>query len=96
MVLNPYYRFRLKRGVKIRQVGWLSAACLLTRRDILEEVGLFDEINIKQCADTELPVRANFKFGYQLFVCYDAIIFSHLGDKTNINSKNYEIQPIQL
>ncbi len=56
---------------------------------VFREVGLYDEWHIKQCADTELPVRANFKFGYPLFVSYDAVVFSHVREKENINLKAY-------
>lgn len=77
MVLNPYYKFRLKRGVKIRQVGWLSAACLLTRRDILEEVGLFDEKFFLYFEDIDLCIRIREK-GYSLEYFPQARV-DHLG-----------------
>ncbi len=64
-VLNPYYRFCLKGRAKKRQVGWLSAACLLTRKDILEEVGLFDENFFLYFEDIDLCRRIHKK-GYVL------------------------------
>jgi GT2 family glycosyltransferase len=77
MVLNPYYKFRLKRGVKKRRVGWLSAACLLTRKDILEEVGLFDEKYFLYFEDIDLCARMRKK-GYVLEYLPEARVY-HLG-----------------
>lgn len=77
MVLNHYYRFRLKRGAKKRQVGWLSAACLLTRKDILEAVGLFDEKFFLYFEDIDLCVRIGEK-GYVLEYLPQARVY-HLG-----------------
>lgn len=42
-LLNPYFRRKLKEMQKKREVAWLSGACILTRKRVLEEVGLFDE-----------------------------------------------------
>jgi GT2 family glycosyltransferase len=76
-LLNPYYRFRLRRNAKKRQVGWLSAACLLTRRDILEEVGSFDENFFLYFEDIDLCVRIRDK-EYILEYCPEVEVF-HLG-----------------
>ena len=73
-VLNPYYRFRLKGRAKKRQVGWLSAACLLTRKDILEEVGLFDENFFLYFEDIDLCRRIHKK-GYVLEYFPQARVF---------------------
>lgn len=40
---NLYYAKKLRSDSKVRNVGWLSAACLLARRKALEEAGCFDE-----------------------------------------------------
>jgi len=77
MVLNPFYRIRLERGVKKRQVGWLSAACLLTRKDILEEVELFDENFFLYFEDIDLCMRIGKK-SYVLEYLPQARVY-HLG-----------------
>ncbi len=43
VLLNPYYRFVLRFSKRVREVGWLSGACLLARRQAVEAAGLFDE-----------------------------------------------------
>lgn len=40
---NLYNAKKLRSDSKARDVGWLSAACLLARRKALEEAGCFDE-----------------------------------------------------
>lgn len=73
-------------------VSILTGRGTLYPSQVFREVGLFDDQNIVQCADTELPIRANFKFGYRLIVCYGAIVYSYIGKGEDINSKeNYEL-----
>jgi GT2 family glycosyltransferase len=43
LVLNPFYKRVLPRRDAPREVGWLSAACLLARMDAVRGVGGFDE-----------------------------------------------------
>lgn len=76
-LLNPFFRFQLKRSAKKRRVGWLSAACLLTRRDILEEAGSFDENFFLYFEDIDLCVRIRKK-GYDLEYFPQVQVF-HLG-----------------
>ncbi len=42
-LLNPWWKRRLRRAVKPRDAAWLSAACLLVRREAVERVHGFDE-----------------------------------------------------
>jgi GT2 family glycosyltransferase len=41
--LNPFYKRVLPRRTSPRPVGWLSAACLLVRKDAVRGIGGFDE-----------------------------------------------------
>lgn len=62
---NLYYKNALKFRRKTREVGWLSGAFLLTRRQVLAEVGLFDENFFLYFEDIDLCRRIK-KRGYRL------------------------------
>lgn len=66
LLLNPYFTRKLKKDKKRREVGWLSAACLLTRRKVLEETGPFDERFFLYFEDIDLCYRIREK-GWKLF-----------------------------
>jgi len=59
--LNFYYKLILKNDKKNREVNWLSGACLLTKRNILKEVGLFDENFFLYFEDIDLCLRIKEK-----------------------------------
>ncbi len=54
---NLYYAKKLRSDSKVRDVGWLSAACLLARRKALEEAGCFDENYFLYFEDIDLCYR---------------------------------------
>jgi len=70
-------------------VSKLTGRGTLFPSEMFRKVGLYDEAHFKQCGDPELPSRANLKFGYPLFVSYDAVLSSHVGDKTGINDREH-------
>lgn len=72
----------------ITEVSILTGRGSLYPIKVFREVGFFDDQHIIQCADTELPIRANLKYGYKLFVCYGAVVISHVDETENINSKD--------
>jgi GT2 family glycosyltransferase len=71
----------------IVEVDRLTGRGTLFPSQVFREAGLYDEDHFKQCGDTELPVRANFKYGYPLLVSYDAVVTSYPGNKKSINDK---------
>jgi hypothetical protein len=79
--LNPYYKLLLKIVQKKREVGWLSGACLIVRRDILDEVGLFDENFFLYFEDIDLCFRIK-KRGWKLVYFPQAKIFHEGGVTT--------------
>ena len=64
-VLNPLFKRRLPRMTERREVGWLSAAFLLTRRDVFEKAGCFDERFFIFFEDIDLCYRIR-ENGYRL------------------------------
>jgi len=56
---------------------------------VFNNVGLYDEEHFKQCGDSDLPLRAKFKGGYRLFVCYDAVVISHPRNDQHVNEREY-------
>jgi hypothetical protein len=79
-VLNPYFRRALKRKPKSRSVGWLSAACLLCRREAFEGAGGFDERFFIYFEDIDLCLRM-IRAGWNLLFVPQARIF-HAGGVT--------------
>jgi hypothetical protein len=81
--LNHFYRIWLRLSLKPRTVGWLSAACLLLRHRVLQEVGFFDENFFLYFEDIDLCVRIR-KLGYDLLFQPQARVF-HVGGATTTN-----------
>jgi GT2 family glycosyltransferase len=77
IILNPYYRIALRHSRRSRAVGWLSAACLLTRRTALEATGLFDEGFFLYFEDIDLCRRISEK-GFTLMFL-PVVRFYHVG-----------------
>jgi len=77
IILNPYHRIALRHSRRARAVGWLSAACLLTRRTAVEAAGLFDEVFFLYFEDIDLCRRISDK-GFKL-IFLPAVRISHIG-----------------
>ncbi len=66
--LNPYSRRRLGKFRKVKEVGWVSGACCLARREALEKVGGFDEDFFLYFEDIDLCARMRKRGWKTLFV----------------------------
>jgi len=80
LVSNPYYKFALKWSRKKRNVGWLSAACLLVRRTALLDAAGFDEDFFIYFEDIDLCLRIK-KAGWTLVYLPQARVL-HVGGAT--------------
>ncbi len=59
------------------RVDWLAGASVMMRQDVLDEIGLFDEIFFLYFEETDLCLRAA-KAGYQVMFLADSTV-THLG-----------------
>jgi GT2 family glycosyltransferase len=94
---NGYYRLILKISQREREVGWLSAACLLVRRQALEEAGFFDENFFLYFEDIDLCFRVK-KRGWKLIYLPAARVF-HAGGTTTTTKRlqsRYEYRRSQI
>jgi GT2 family glycosyltransferase len=66
-LLNPFHKHVRPRGSGPRPVGWLSAACLLARKDAVREIGGFDEKFFLYFEDIDLCRRLAARGGRLLF-----------------------------
>jgi N-acetylglucosaminyl-diphospho-decaprenol L-rhamnosyltransferase len=76
-VFNPFFRFALRLSRKVREVGWLSGACLLVRRNAVEAAGLFDEDFFLYFEDIDLCQRIKER-GFKL-IFFPAVRVVHTG-----------------
>jgi len=89
--LNPYYRLKLKRDQGRKKVGWLSGACLLVRREVLREVGLFDEKFFLYFEDIDLCLRIK-QTGGQLIYLPRARVFHAGGMSTSLDKASSRLE----
>jgi len=95
--LNPFYIFRLKNVRRKKEVGWLSAACFMIRREVLEDVGLFDENFFLYFEDIDLCYRIR-KEGWNLLFFPQVRVFHRGGASTGQDkiSSRFEYRRSQL
>jgi GT2 family glycosyltransferase len=79
-VLNPRHKRALRKRRPEREVGWLSAACLLCRREAFEQAGGFDERFFLYFEDIDLCFRIR-KAGWKLLFV-PAVEVGHEGGAT--------------
>jgi GT2 family glycosyltransferase len=89
-ILNPYYKLVLKFSHRSREVGWVGGACLLTRRSVLEEVGLFEEKFFLFFEDIDLCLRIKKK-GYKI-IFFPRVRVFHVGAVTTSASSTRRLQ----
>jgi len=78
----------------IKEVEWVSGASLLTKRAILEDIGLMDEEMFMYREDMELCYRAR-KSGYKVVYFSNAEIY-HYGGASSAKAKEIELEENRL
>jgi len=69
------------------EVDWVSGACLMVRKKVLEEVGLLDEKFFMYWEDADLCFRIKHK-GWRIFCTPEAKVIHYEGKSTNRKSSN--------
>lgn len=80
LILNPFYKRALRSRAVPRSVGWLSAACLLARMDMIRRIGGFDERFFLYFEDIDLCRRLAAAGGRLIFEPRAAVV--HEGGAT--------------
>jgi GT2 family glycosyltransferase len=65
-----------------RQVDWLSACCLLARREMLETVGPMDEDYFMYFEDVDWSLRTA-RAGWEVWYCPEAVVLHEAGRSTD-------------
>ncbi len=94
--LNAYYRRRLRRVRRLRDVGWVSGACLLARWEALEQAGGFDEDFFLYFEDIDLCVRMRERGWKVLFVPQAEVVHLGGGATSAFAPSRYEYRRSQL
>ncbi|TPV95052.1 MAG: glycosyltransferase family 2 protein [Myxococcales bacterium FL481] len=71
------------------QVDWVSGACVIVRREVLEQVGLLDETFFLYYEETDWMLRAK-RLGWEIWHVPAAKVVHFVGHATNIRSRNDE------
>ena len=87
LFLNRLTKCKLRKNPQKRNVQWLSGACFISRRDVLERVGMFDERFFLYFEDIDLCTRMR-KSGWRLVYLPEAKVFHQGGASTELKKLN--------
>jgi GT2 family glycosyltransferase len=63
------------------EVDWVSGSCLLTKREVFENIGLLDEVFFMYVEDVDFCYRAK-KAGFSVYYFSHAEVIHHIGRST--------------
>ncbi len=94
---NLYYKLKLKHFSLKKEVGWLSGACLMVRKSILDDIGYFDEQFFLYFEDIDLCYRIREE-GWKIYYFPRAKVFHEGGASTSLLnfSFRYEYRKSQI
>lgn len=70
----------------VHEVDFVVGAAMLLRREVIDQVGLFDELFFMYAEETDLQLRIK-KAGWQIMLCPEAIV-THLGGQSSEGTKD--------
>jgi GT2 family glycosyltransferase len=88
---NRYLASRRHQSDKPFEVDWVSGACLMARKNILEQVGLLDEQFFMYWEDADLCYRIKQK-GWRIYCVPGAIVVHHEGKSSEAKSFRLIVQ----
>lgn len=71
-----------------------NAAAAIYRREIFNEIGLFDELHFAYLEDVDIGYRAKL-YGYDNIYCPDAVVY-HVGSGTSADGEKYSAFKVRL
>ncbi len=89
--LSQKYLLKEKDHSQIQEVDWVSGSCLLTRREMLEKIGLLDERFYLYVEDVDLCYRAK-KSGFSVFYFPQVVVIHHIGKSTQKKKINMLVE----
>lgn len=97
IIFNSYWRAKLKLVKRRKEAGWLSAACLLSWRELLKDLGGFDLNYFLYFEDIDLCLRMKSR-GWKLVYLPQAQVFHEGGATTSPRNlwSRYEYRKSQL
>lgn len=77
-VLKPYHLNDPAFYKRRREVGWLTGACLLVKKEAIEKGGYLDEQIFMYGEEVEWCLRIK-RQGYRIVFCPDSVVYHHKG-----------------
>jgi GT2 family glycosyltransferase len=77
----------------VREVDFVIGAAMLVRREVIEQVGIFDELFFMYSEETDWQMRIK-KAGWQIMLCPSAEI-THLGGQSTEDAKDKQFAEFQ-
>jgi len=78
---------------KIQKVDWITGACMLTKKEILEKIGYFDDDFFLFVEDLDFCYRLK-REGFDIYYFPDAVFYHQLSASLNPDKSGYWLKPI--
>lgn len=72
------------------EVSTLTGRGVLVPIKVFQTIGLYNQKHLPQHGDTEFPAPAK-RAGFATIVSYDAVIYSHIDMKSDLNVERYKL-----